>query len=97
MRCFEVTPRKMPGWQRDAPLEEIKGKTPDVDMRAMTEALSGVENSYRNAVVYNAAAGLLIAGKVADLKAGAAMAKEAIDSSRAYGVLKKLVEVSNVR
>ena len=63
----------------------------------MTEALSGVENTYRNAVVYNAAAGLLIAGKVVDLKAGALMAKEAIDNGRAHKVLKKLVEVTNTR
>jgi len=95
VRSFEITPEDA-GLPR-APLEEVKGKTPEVNAKALTEALSGVESTYRNAVVYNAAAGLLIAGKVVDLKAGALMAKETIDSSRAYGVLKKLVEVSNQR
>jgi len=95
VRSFEVTPEDA-GLKR-APLEEVKGNTPEVNAKAMTEALSGVENAYRNAVVYNAAAGLVIAGKAADLKAGAAMAKEAIDSGRAHKVLMKLVEVSHQR
>jgi len=94
VRSFEITPEDA-GLER-APLEEVKGKTPDVNARALTEALSGLENSYRNAVIYNAAAGLLIAGKTPDLKAGVAMAKEVIDSGRAYAVLKKMVDVSNM-
>jgi len=95
VRRFEVTPEDA-GLPR-APVESLKGQTPEVNASALVEALSGMENAYRNAVVYNAAAGLLIAGKVQDLKQGAAMAKEAIDSSRAHAVLKKLVEVSNGR
>jgi len=92
---FEVTPEEA-GLPR-APLESIKGQGPQYNANAMIDALSGTESAYRNAVVYNAAAGLVIAGKTPDLRAGVALAKEAIDSGRAHSVLKKLIEVSNER
>ena len=95
VQCFEVTPED--AGLEHAPLEDVKGKTPEINAAAMTDALSGAESAYRNAVVYNAAAGLYIAGKTPDLISGAAMAREAIDSGRAYALLKKLAEVSNER
>lgn len=95
VRVFEVTPEE--AGLTHAPIEDLKGKTPDFNATALTRALSGMETAYRNAVVYNAAAGLLIAGKVADLKAGATMAKDAIDTGRAHATLKKMIEVSNER
>jgi len=95
VRCFEVSPEDA-GLPR-ASIDDIRGRDPQYNANALIEALSGVENAYRNAVVYNAAAGLLIAGKAADLKEGAIMAKEAIDSGRAHSALKKLVEFSNQR
>ncbi len=76
-------------------LEDIKGGNAERNAAALTEAISGMETAYRNAVVYNAAAGLLIAGKCEDLKSGAEMAKQAIDSGKAHSVLRKLVDVSN--
>ena len=95
IRLFDISPE-------DAGLpvsyiDDIKGKDAPYNANAMTQALSGVESAYRNAVVYNAAAGLVIAGKAADLKAGVALAKDAIDSGRAYTTLKKLVEMSHER
>ncbi|MDE3060849.1 MAG: anthranilate phosphoribosyltransferase [Pseudomonadota bacterium] len=95
IRCFEVTPED--AGLASSPMEELKGRTPEYNAEALLKALSGVENAYRHAVVYNAAAGLLIAQKAKDLKEGAAMARDAIDSGQAHGVLKKLVELSNGR
>ena len=46
-------------------------------------------------MVYNAAAGLMIAGKAANLKDGVVQAKEAIDSAKAHKVLMKLIDISN--
>jgi anthranilate phosphoribosyltransferase len=43
----------------------------------------------------NAAAALLVAGKVDDLKAGAATAGEAVDSGAAREVCDRLVAISN--
>lgn len=92
-RRFEVTPEEA-GLKR-APLDAIRGKTPEVNASALLDALSGVESAYRDAVLLNAAAGLIIAGKVSDLTAGVALAKEAIDSGRAHGLIRKLVDTSN--
>jgi len=76
-------------------LEDLKGGDPEHNAKALVEAISGVECAYRNAIIYNAAAGLVIAGKAADLRAGAKLATEAIDSGAAYKTLMKLVEISN--
>jgi len=95
VRCFEVTPEEA-GLKRVI-LEDLKGGTPEHNASAMMDALSGMENPYRNAILYNAAAGLIIAGKAADIKAGVAMAKDAIDSGKAHMTLRKLVEISNER
>ena len=93
VRCFEVTPEDA-GLPRTS-LDAIKGGTPLENGNAMLALLSGVESAYRNAVVYNAAAGLVVAGKAGTLKEGVALAREGIDSGRAYTVLKKLIEISN--
>lgn len=95
IRSFEITPEDA-GLER-APLDELKGKNPEYNATALLNALSGMESAYRRAVLLNAAAGLLITGKSKDLKAGVAMATEAIDSGKAHTLLKKLVEVSNER
>lgn len=90
---FEVSPEDA-GLPR-ASLEDLKGGDPQRNASALIEAISGVESPYRNAVVYNAAAGLVIAGKADNLKGAATIAKEGIDSGRAHSILKKLVDVSN--
>jgi anthranilate phosphoribosyltransferase len=93
VRMFEVSPAD--AGLESAHMEDIKGGDANQNAKAMLEALSGVESAYRRAVVYNAAAGLVVAGKAEDMRAGAALAAEAIDSGNAYRLLKKLVEVSN--
>lgn len=80
-----------------ATIDEIRGKTPEYNAHALLHALSGAESAYRRAVLYNSAAGLMIAGKAANLKEGVVLAKEAIDSGKAHSVLKKLAEISNER
>lgn len=90
---FEVSPEDA-GLAR-SPLDDLKGGDAAVNAKAMHAALSGVESAYRNAILYNAAAALLVAGKVPELKQGAAMAAEAIDAGRAYATLQKLITLSN--
>ena len=91
---FEVTPED--AGLPCGSLEDLKGGDPQRNADALIEAISGVESPYRNAIVYNAAAGLVIAGKTDNLKDGAAIAKEAIDSGKAHSILKKLVDLSNI-
>lgn len=95
VRLFEISPEEA-GLER-ASLEELKGGNAEANASALLNALSGMESAYRRAVLYNAAAALLVAGKVADMKSGVEMAKDAIDSGRAHSLVKKLVEVSNER
>ena len=92
---FEISPED--AGLPSAPLEDLKGGDPQRNASSLIEAISGVENPYRNAIVYNAAAGLVIAGKTDNLKDAANIAKEGIDSSKAHSILKKLVDVSNSR
>ncbi|MFD1795895.1 anthranilate phosphoribosyltransferase [Paracoccus aurantiacus] len=52
--------------------------------------LDGAHNAYRDAVILNAAAALLIAGRAGDLREGAAIAAESLDSGAAKAKLAAL-------
>jgi anthranilate phosphoribosyltransferase len=95
IRHFDVTPEDA-GLARGS-LDELRGGSPEDNARALTQALSGAENAYRRAVILNAAAGLVIAGKAADLKEGAAQATDAVDSGRAYALIQKVADASHVK
>lgn len=91
---FEVTPEAA-GLPR-ALFEDIKGGDPVTNAAAIRNVLAGAEGPFRDAVLLNAAASLIIAGKVTDLKAGVALAAQAIDNGRAKGALDKLVAITNL-
>ncbi|WP_116082758.1 anthranilate phosphoribosyltransferase [Tropicimonas sp. IMCC34011] len=65
------------------PFEAILGGTPKENGRAIVRLLDGETGAYRDAVLLNAAAGLLVAGRVETLEDGARMAAESIDSGAA--------------
>jgi anthranilate phosphoribosyltransferase len=78
-------------------IDDLKGGNPNVNAQYMKIMLQGKGNqAYRDIVLLNAAASLVVAGKVTDLKDGLKMAAEAIDSGKANEVLLKLVEISNL-
>ncbi len=90
---FEVTP-EMAGLARAKPAD-IKGADAPTNAAAITELVAGRPGAYRDIVLLNSAAALLVAGKVADLKAGAALAAQAIDSGKAKATLAELVAITN--
>ncbi len=90
---FEVTPEDA-GLKRSKP-EELKGGDVAYNAAALRTVLHGRGGAYRDIVVLNSAAALLIAGKVKDLKEGAALALETIISGKAAKTLAGLVAVSN--
>jgi anthranilate phosphoribosyltransferase len=90
---YEVTPDQA-GLQR-AKLEDLKGGTPEVNAQAMRDVFEGKPSAYRDVVVYNSAAALIVAGKAKDLKEGAAQAAQIIDQGKAKAVLAKLVAITN--
>ena len=65
------------------PFKDILGGTPDENAAAFSALLDGAEGAYRDAVLLNAAAALLVVGKASDLKDGVAQAAESIDSGKA--------------
>ena len=80
-----------------ATLAALKGGEPVENAAALRALLDGATGAYRDIVLLNAAAALVVADKAVDLKAGVTLAASAIDSGRAKAVLAKLVAVSQSR
>lgn len=93
IHSFEVTPAD--AGLPEAKLSDLKGGTPAQNAKALREVLAGAKNAYRDVVLFNAAASLIVADKVTDLKEGVAMAAQSIDSGSAASTLNELVAVSN--
>ncbi|MBO6755679.1 MAG: anthranilate phosphoribosyltransferase [Roseibium sp.] len=93
LRSFEITPDEL-GLIRAKP-EDLKGGLPAENAAALRTVLSGVKNAYRDVVLMNAAAALLIAGACDGLADGVKMAADSIDSGSAADRLERLVATSN--
>ena len=76
------------------PFEAIVGGTPAENATAMKALLAGEPSAYRDAVLLNAAAALVVADAASDLKEGAAMAARAIDSGAARGKIAALARLT---
>jgi len=87
-REFTVAPEDA-GLPR-APAEALKGGDPAQNAAALEALLRGAPGPYRDVVLLNAAASLIVAGRADDLRAGAAIAARAIDEGAALGVLTRL-------
>jgi len=74
---------------------DLKGGTPDVNAQAIRDLLAGKAGAYRDIVLYNAAASLIVAGKAADLKSGVAMGAKAIAEGAVTRTLDRLVAITN--
>ena len=90
---FEISPEDAGLQPND--LESLKGGDPERNAHALLAMLDGEHGAFRNVVLYNVAAALLIADRVADLPAGVAIAAEAIDSGEARSRLRRLAELTN--
>lgn len=69
------------------PLESIIGGDAATNARALKALLHGAKNAYRDIVLMNAAAALIVAGRATTLREGAEMAAEAIDSGASRRLL----------
>ena len=93
VRTFEIAPEDA-GLSRHA-FADIKGGDAQQNAAALSAVLEGERNAYRDAVLLNAGAALVVAGKAVDIAEGAKLAAQSIDDGKAAAVLEKLVEVSN--
>jgi anthranilate phosphoribosyltransferase/anthranilate synthase/phosphoribosyltransferase len=73
-----------------APQAAIKGGDAQQNAAALRALLDGAPGAYRDTILLNAAAALIVAGKTTSLRNGVAMAAEAIDSGRARLILQAL-------
>ncbi len=77
------------------PFEAILGGTPAENATAFRALLDGAQGAYRDAVLLNAAAALVVADRAPDLKDGVALAREAIDSGAARAKIQALARLTN--
>ncbi len=77
------------------PFDAILGGSPAENGAAFRRLLDGEKGAYRDAVLLNSAAALLVAGKAAGLKEGAQMARASLDSGQAKAKLTALVHLTN--
>lgn len=77
------------------PFEDIMGGSPEENGAAFRDLLDGEKSAYRDAVLLNSAAALLIADRVTDLKQGVEMARESIDSGAALIKVQGLAAATN--
>jgi anthranilate phosphoribosyltransferase len=74
--------------------EEIVGGTPEENGHAFARLLDGQASAYRDAVLLNSAAALVVADKAASLPEGVDMARESIDSGAAKTKLQALARLT---
>jgi anthranilate phosphoribosyltransferase/anthranilate synthase/phosphoribosyltransferase len=77
-----------------APAAAIRGGDAAENAAALLALLGGEKGAYRDTILFNAAAALIVAGKTISLTEGVEMAAAAIDSGRAMAVLEALKRAS---
>ncbi len=94
VETYEVAPEQF-GLNRVS-LEELKGGNGQENAVITTRILTGeIQGAKRDIVLLNAGATLYAGGLADSIETGIQLAAESIDSGKAYGVLEKLVEISN--
>jgi anthranilate phosphoribosyltransferase len=73
----------------------LRGGDAAYNAAALRMLLDGAPGAYRDTVLMNAGAGLVVAGKATSIDDGVAKAAQAIDSGKAAKVLDRLVAISN--
>jgi anthranilate phosphoribosyltransferase len=93
LRSFEINPEDA-GLPR-ADLADLRGADPAYNAGRLRALLDGQQDAYRDIVLFNAAAALIVAGRADTLKLGVDLAAREIDSGRARATLDQLIAVSN--
>jgi anthranilate phosphoribosyltransferase len=80
-----------------ASIDTLKGGDPETNAQIIKTVLQGKRGPARDIVLVNAAAALLIGGRVPDIRTGAALAGETIDNGAALAKLAHLAELTRAR
>lgn len=90
---FEVTPSD--AGLAPAKLSDLKGGDAKTNAEAIRGVLAGAKGPFRDIVLLNTAAALIVGGKASSLTDGVALAVHAIESGSARSALERLVAVTN--
>jgi anthranilate phosphoribosyltransferase len=93
IRSFSISPEEV-GLPTARP-EDLKGSDPEHNARELRAALEGLPTPYRDIAVFNAAAALVVAEEVSNLREGVERATQAVESGAARRTLERLIAVSN--
>jgi anthranilate phosphoribosyltransferase len=93
IRTFSLTPETV-GLGRHRK-EDLRGGDAQFNAAALRALLGGAEGAYRDTVLMNAGAGLVVSGKAAGLADGVRAAALAIDGGAAARTLERLIAISN--
>jgi anthranilate phosphoribosyltransferase len=89
LRQFSVTPDQ--AGLPEAPIDAIRGGDAAHNAAALRALLQGAPGAYRDTVLLNAAAALIVAGRAGDLREGVGQARTALDRGAALDVMERLV------
>ncbi len=92
-REFEINPESY-GYQK-CEIKFLRGGKPEENARRLKMLLLGQVDPYRDIVLLNAGAALMIAGITETMEQGIITARNALDDHKAYAALETLIEVSN--
>ena len=93
VRRFQVRPEEI--GLAHATLDDIRGGDAEFNAAALRELLAGAPGAYRDIVLLNAAAAMVVADRAENLAAGAALAARAIDDGSAAAALARLAEITS--
>ncbi len=93
VRAYEITPEEF-GLPRGS-LKDLAGGDAAENAGIIREVLSGERSPRRDIVLLNAAATLMVAGRVESMSDGLTLAAEAIDTGKAREKLEELVRFTN--
>ncbi|HNB27351.1 MAG TPA: anthranilate phosphoribosyltransferase, partial [Alphaproteobacteria bacterium] len=93
IRRFEISPSEL--GLETAGAADIRGGDPEQNAAAIRALFDGETGPYRDIVLLNAGAALVVADKTTDIKAGMKLAAEAVDFAKARQVLENLIRFTN--
>jgi anthranilate phosphoribosyltransferase len=92
---FRISPRN--AGLPEAKMEDLIGGDAAENAAHIRALLGGLKGPFRDIVLLNAAAALLVAGRAQSLREGVALASEAIDSGKALATLDRLIALSHAK
>ncbi len=93
IRRFEISPSDL--GLATASKSDLQGGDPEQNAAAIRALFDGETGPYRNIVLLNAGAALVVADRAKDIKDGMKLAAEAIDFAKARQVLENLIRFTN--